>query len=157
MVKCQQKLQLNLSEYFKISDAYVNLDTDKVFIHFLIFRVSNMSYNNIKIDSTSKIAECGGHEYVSMSSFHFFQGSEHSLLTQQEVEGLVYQIWLFQIWSLRNHTHREEMSFRNIGNQSILHQTLYLQGKKQNRNWCYISDLTDKGVYGFTSVHAPEK
>ena len=91
-----------------------------------------------------------------MLSF-FVQGSEHSLLTQQENEGLVYQIWLFQIWSLRNHTHREEMSLRNIENQSILHQTLYLQGKKQNRNWCYISDLTDKGVYGFTSVHAPEK
>ena len=87
-----------------------------------------MSYNNIKIDSTSKIAESGGHEHVILS--FFVQGSEHSLLTQQEIEGLVYQIWLFQIWSLRNHTHREEMSLRNIENQSILHQTLYLQGKK---------------------------
>ena len=88
-----------------------------------------MSYNNIKIDSTSKIAESGGHEHVMLS--FFVQGSEHSLLTQQEIEGLVYQIWLFQIWSLRNHTHREEMSLRNIGNQSILHQTLYLQGKNK--------------------------
>ena len=61
-----------------------------VFIHFLIFRVSNMSYNNIKIDSTSKIAESGGHEHVMLS--FFVQGSEHSLLTQQENEGLVYQI-----------------------------------------------------------------
>ena len=64
--------------------------TDKVFIHFLIFRVSNMSYNNIKIDSTSKIAESEGHEHVILS--FFVQGSEHSLLTQQEIEGLVYQI-----------------------------------------------------------------
>ena len=86
----KEKLQLNLLEYFKISDAYVNLDTDKVFIHFLIFRVSNMSYNNIKIDSTSKIDESGGHEHVILS--FFVQGSEHSLLTQQEIEGLVYQI-----------------------------------------------------------------
>ena len=49
-----------------------------------------MSYNNIKIDSTSKIAESGGHEHVILS--FFVQGSEHSLLTQQEIEGLVYQI-----------------------------------------------------------------
>ena len=49
-----------------------------------------MSYNNIKIDSTSKIAESGGHEHVMLS--FFVQGSEHSLLTQQEIEGLVYQM-----------------------------------------------------------------
>ena len=73
-----------------VSDTYVNLDTDKVFIHFLIFRVSNMSYNNIKINSTSKIAERGGHEHVIIS--FVVQGSEHSLLTQQEIEGFVYQI-----------------------------------------------------------------
>ena len=49
------------------------------------------------------------------------------------------------------------MSLRNKGNQSILHQTLYLQGEK-NKNLCYISDLTDnKGLYEFTSVHASEK
>ena len=90
MGTCQQKLQQNSSEYFKIINTYVNLDTDKVFVYFLIFRVSNMSYNNIKIDSTSKIAESGGHEHVILS--FFVQGSEHSLLTQQEIEGLVYQI-----------------------------------------------------------------
>ena len=73
----------------QISDTYVNLDTDKVFVHFLIFRVSNMSYNNIKIDSTSKKAESEGHEHIILS--FVFQGSEHSLLTQQEIEGLVYQ------------------------------------------------------------------
>ena len=49
-----------------------------------------MSYNNIKIDSTSKIAKSRGHEHVMLS--FFVQGSEHSLLTQQENEGLVYQI-----------------------------------------------------------------
>ena len=54
-----------------------------------------MSYNNIKIDSTSKIAESGGHEQHAILSF-FVQGSEHSLLTQQEIEGLVYQTGLFQ-------------------------------------------------------------
>ena len=32
----------------------INLDTDKVIIHFLIFRVSSISYNNINIDSTSR-------------------------------------------------------------------------------------------------------
>ena len=57
------------------------LDTDKVCIHFLIFRVSNMSYN-IKIDSSSKKAESEGHEHVTLS--FVIQGSEHSLLTQQE-------------------------------------------------------------------------
>ena len=59
----------------QISDTYVNLDTDKVFVHFLIFRFSNMSYNNIKIDSTSKIAESEGHEHVILS--FVVQGSEH--------------------------------------------------------------------------------
>ena len=53
-----------------------------------------MSYNNIKIDSTSKIAESEGCEHVTLSIV--IQGSEHSLLTQQEFEGLVYQILLFQ-------------------------------------------------------------
>ena len=69
---------LNSSEYFKISDTYVNMDTDEVFVHFLIFRVPNMSYNNIKIDSTSKIAESEGHEPQVILSF-VVQGSEHSL------------------------------------------------------------------------------
>ena len=54
-----------------------------------------MSYNNIKIDSTSKKAESEGHEHIILS--FVFQGSEHLLLTQQEIEGLVYQFWLFQI------------------------------------------------------------
>ena len=49
-----------------------------------------MSYNNIKIDSTSKKADSGGHEHVILS--FFARGSEHSLLTQQEIEGLFYQI-----------------------------------------------------------------
>ena len=79
----KEKLQLNLLEYFKISDTFVNLDTDKVFIHFFIFRVSNMSYNNIKIYSTSKIAESEGHEHVTLS--FVIQDSGHSLLTQQEI------------------------------------------------------------------------
>ena len=78
------------ANFIKVRDTYVNLDTDEVFIHFLIFRASNMSYNNIKINSTSKIAESEGHEHVILS--FFVQGSEHSLLTQQEIEGLVYQI-----------------------------------------------------------------
>ena len=47
-----------------------------------------MSYNNIKIESTSKIAESEGHEHVILS--FVVQGSEHSLLTQQEIKGLVY-------------------------------------------------------------------
>ena len=51
----------------QISDTYVNLDTDKVFVHFLIFRVSNMSYINFKIDSTTKIAETKGHEHIILS------------------------------------------------------------------------------------------
>ena len=54
-------------------------------INFLIFRVSSISYNNINIDSTSKIAESEGHEHV-------IQDFVHSLLTQQIFEGLVYQI-----------------------------------------------------------------
>ena len=66
MRKCQQKLQ-GTSQYFKISDTYVNLDTDKVFIHFFICEVSSMSYNNIKIHITSKIAESQGHEHVTLS------------------------------------------------------------------------------------------
>ena len=82
-------MHLILSRYFKISDIYINLDTDKVIIHFLIFRVSSISYNNINIDSTSKIAESEGHEHV-------IQDFEHSLLTQQIFEGLVYQILLIQ-------------------------------------------------------------
>ena len=53
-----------------------------------------MSYNNIKIDSTSKIAESEGHEHVTLS--FVIQDSEHSLLNQQEFEGLIYQILLFQ-------------------------------------------------------------
>ena len=85
MGTCQQKMHLILSRYFKISDIYINLDTDKVIIHFLIFRFSSASYNNINIDSTSKIAESEGHEHV-------IQDFEHSLLTQQIFEGLVYQI-----------------------------------------------------------------
>ena len=108
-----------------------------------------MSYNNIKIDSTSKIAESGGHEHVMLS--FFVQGSEHSLLTQQENEGLVYQIWLFQIWSLRNHTHREEMSLRNIENQSILHQTLYLQGKK-NKIEIYATSVTLQTIRDYMNL-----
>ena len=44
-----------------------------------------MSYNKIKIDSTSKIAESEEHEHV-------IQDFEHSLLTQQIFEGFVYQI-----------------------------------------------------------------
>ena len=80
-----KKMYLILSRYFKISDIYINLDTDKVIIHFLIFRVSSISYNNINIDSTSKIAESEGPEHV-------IQDFEHSLLTQQIFEGLVYQI-----------------------------------------------------------------
>ena len=69
---------LNSSEYVKISDTYVNMDTDEVFVHFFIFRVLNMSYNNIKIDSTSKIAESEGHKQQVILSF-VIQGSEHSL------------------------------------------------------------------------------
>ena len=83
---------LNSSEYFKISDTYVNMETDEVFVHFLIFRVPNMSYNNNKIDSTSKIAESQGHEQQVILSF-VVQGSEHSLYDQQEIEGLVYHIF----------------------------------------------------------------
>ena len=115
-------MHLILSRYFKISDIYINLDTDKVIIHFLIFRVSSISYNNINIDSTSKIAESEVHEHV-------IQDFEHSLLTQQIFEGLVYQIWLIQNWSLSNHTHQE--------------------GKTQNINWYYINDLTDEVLYRF--------
>ena len=72
MGTCQQKLQLNLLEYFKISDTYVNMDNVKVFIHFLIFRVE---------------AESEGHEHGTLS--FFIQDSEHSLF---EFECLVYQI-----------------------------------------------------------------
>jgi len=125
---CQQILRLILSRYFKKSDTYVNLDTYKVFIHFLIFRVSNISYNNIQIDSSNKIAESKGHEHVTLS--FVIKGSDHSLWTQQEIEGLVYQIWLFQNRSLSNYNHQEEMSSINIRIQSLLHQTLYLQEKE---------------------------
>ena len=45
-----------------------------------------MSYNNISIDITSKIAESEGHEHVTLS--FVIQGSEHSLLTPQEFECL---------------------------------------------------------------------
>ena len=46
-----------------------------------------MSYNNIKIDITSKIVESNGYEHVTRS--FVIQDSEHSLLTQQEIGGLV--------------------------------------------------------------------
>ena len=93
MGTCQRKMQLILSRYLKISYTYVKLDTDKVFIHFLIFKVSNKSYN-IKINSSSKKAESEGHEHVTLS--FVIQDSEHSLLNQQEFEGLIHQILLFQ-------------------------------------------------------------
>ena len=50
-------------------------------------------------------------------------------------DALVCQSWLLQIWSLNNHTYSEEMSLRNIGYQSLLHQTFYLQKIKHNKLW----------------------
>ena len=53
-------------------------------IHFLISRNSNMSNNNIKIDSTSKIAVSKGTEDVTISFVDgklVVQGSKHLVLS----------------------------------------------------------------------------